>query len=343
MHIRPYAPDDFGPLSRLWEETGIRVSYNDPRAEVPRILANRNCQLYVGTEDGKIIAGILVGHDGYRGWIYKLAVMEAHRGRGHGTELVRHAERWLAARGQVKCNLMIRAANAEATGFYEKLGYAASGHACLGRWLTDGVVDMEPAKIDVIVTYLEMTERSNRATPPLPAGNHALMRVEHPTVDFYRFLYDKVGEKWFWIDRRRLTDAELLADIAHPKVELYVLYAGGQPAGYVELDRRPEPDINFAYFGLIPSFIGKGLGKYLMHWIVDKAWSYGPRRLTVDTCTLDHPRALGQYQQAGFHPYKQEHKRIIDPRLEGLLPAELEPRLPEALVAAAMRDEPDRS
>ena len=86
-----------------------------------------------------------------------------------------------------------------------------------------------------------------------------------------------------------------------------------------------EPGQTFS----INEFIGKGLGKYLLNWAVDQAWSYGPEKLTVDTCTLDHPRAIGEYQRAGFRPVKQVQKRMLDPRLEGYAPMHVIPRLPE--------------
>jgi len=173
---------------------------------------------------------------------------------------------------------------------------------------------------------MEMTAPPTR--PPLapPPAKLALLRVDNPPVAYYRYLYDGVGEPWFWIDRRRLDDGTLAAIIQDPKVELYVLHVGGVPAGMVELDRRPAPDINIAYFGLMPGFIGRGLGPYLLGWAVDTAWRYQPRRLTVDSCTLDHPKALSLYQRAGFVPYEQEHKVIDDPRLFGLIPWHRQPR-----------------
>jgi len=76
-----------------------------------------------------------------------------------------------------------------------------------------------------------------------------------------------------------------------------------------------------AYFGLLPHFIGHGLGAYLLSWAVDDAWRHAPERLWLHTCSLDHPRALRLYQRAGFVPYKQETKVIDDPRDLGLIPA----------------------
>ena len=76
----------------------------------------------------------------------------------------------------------------------------------------------------------------------------------------------------------------------------------GVPAGYAELDRRAPPDIEIGYFGLMPEFIGQGLGGYLLDWAIHHAWRMQPRRLWLHTCDLDHPGALG-YQRSGFRIY----------------------------------------
>jgi GNAT superfamily N-acetyltransferase len=329
MIILPYSDRDFDGVVSLWRESGIYKPYNEPKSEIARIQKNNNCLLYIGRENDRVVASVLVGHDGYRGWIYKLAVAEDQRGKGYGRKLVQFAEAWLVARGIPKVNLMVRAENPAARDFYQHLGYENAGHAVLGRWIDKGDVILNSAEIDVIITYMEMTAPPTRPTVPLPPGKHALLRVENPTIAFYRFLYNTVGEQWLWTDRRRMSDEKLLSLVDHPEVELYVLYTGGQPSGFVELDRRPKPELNFAYFGLMGEFIGRGLGKYLLNWAVDQAWSYGPEKLTVDTCTLDHPRAIGEYQRAGFSPVKQVSKRMLDPRLEGFAPMHVIPRLPE--------------
>jgi GNAT superfamily N-acetyltransferase len=276
---------------------------------------------------GTIIGSILVGHDGLRGWIYKLAVAESERGKGRGAALVHAAERWLTARGVPKCNLMIRATNAGVISFYEKLGYQVSGHAVMGHWLRatpqGAPVDMEPAMIDVLVTNLEMVEAPMRPGPALPRGNHALMRLDRPTTGFYRYLYDSVSEGSFWFKRRQMTDTELAGLITHPEVEILVLYAGGQPAGFVELDRRQANEIRIPHFGLLPGFGGRGLGRYLLHWAVENAWSHQPARLVAETTSLDHPRTLGTYQRVGFRPSSQQKQRILDPRVSGLVPPHL--------------------
>src|SRR5690606_33039108 len=125
---------------------------------------------------------------------------------------------------------------------------------------------------------LEMTAPVLRQPAPTPVGKFALLRAEQPPVSFYRYLYNQVGEKWLWYERRLLPDEALAAIICDPRVEIYVLYAHGIPAGYVELDRRGADVIDIAYFGIMPEFIGRGFGSYLLDWAIDLAWSYEPKR-----------------------------------------------------------------
>jgi len=168
-------------------------------------------------------------------------------------------------------------------------------------------------KIELLRTYLEMH------APPAPwrGGRRneatAIMRAHHCTVSFYRYLYDTVGGPWQWIDRRSMPDTELRDIIAHHNVEIYVLYVAGTPAGFGELDRREAGEIELAYFGLLPDYLGRGLGPYFLHWLQDNAWSNRPRRLWVHTCTLDHPSAMACYQRAGFTAYRQERMIINRP------------------------------
>jgi len=171
-----------------------------------------------------------------------------------------------------------------------------------------------PAKLECTITYLEMRAPPTDPGPPVPAVKLALMRAEQPSVAFYRFLYETVGSPWMWYERNRLGDNELSAIISDPGVEIYVLYVGGAPAGFSELDLRRLPEIELAYFGLMPEFIGRGLGPYLLRWTIDQAWTNTAKRLRVNTCNLDHPRALGLYQRCGFVAYKQKTNLIDDPR-----------------------------
>ena len=157
--------------------------------------------------------------------------------------------------------------------------------------------------VATLVTCLEMTAPPPRTARRAPRPDLESRRARSPTVSFYRYLYAAVGEPWTWTVRRCLSDAELAAILGDPRVEVNVLWVGGVPAGYAELDRRAPPDIELAYFGLIPEFIGQGMGGYLLDWAIRHAWRMRPRRLWVHTCDLDHPAALGFYQRFGFRIY----------------------------------------
>lgn len=140
----------------------------------------------------------------------------------------------------------------------------------------------------------------------MPAEKIAIIRAENPSVEFYRFLYNGVGKDWFWWERNLIDDGQLLSIIHDAEVKIFVLYLRGVPAGYCELDCRKRGVVELAYFGLMPDFIGRGIGKYFLRWTIDQAWSYAPNRVWVHTCTEDHPVALSNYQKAGFVVYAQE-------------------------------------
>ncbi len=156
-------------------------------------------------------------------------------------------------------------------------------------------------------TYVQMFARPER-TVPLPKEGVTVVHAKKPTVSYYRYLYDAVGRDYDWTSRKKLSDAELAALLNDPRNELHVLMVDGVPAGFAELDRRVEGEIELVQFGLLPEFIGQGLGRYFLEWTIDKAWSYGPRRFWLHTCTKDHPSALPNYLKRGFTIYKEEVK-----------------------------------
>ncbi|WP_417518315.1 GNAT family N-acetyltransferase [Minwuia sp.] len=161
--------------------------------------------------------------------------------------------------------------------------------------------------IPITITYLRMDRPLTKAPPPTPGIPHAILRAERPTISFYRYLYNTVGERWTWTERRYMSDDDLGAIIRDDNVEIMVLYVRGVPAGYAELDFRKLPDeADLAYFGLMPEFIGMKLGPWFLHWAVSELWSRGPEAVTINTCTADHPSALPMYQRIGFNPVRRE-------------------------------------
>ena len=174
-------------------------------------------------------------------------------------------------------------------------------------------------RLETIVTSLEMLVPPTAPAILPPDDGVVIEQAIDPTVSFYRSLYDAVGEDNLWGDRRKLDDAALKAIVQHPLVAIYVLRVHGVPAGYAELDSRIAGEIELAYFGLIPEFIGRGLGTPLLDFAIRAAWARGPRRLWVHTCTLDHPRALATYERAGFRVIGRRTEVGDDPRSLGLI------------------------
>ena len=108
----------------------------------------------------------------------------------------------------------------------------------------------EDRRIPMTVTFLEMDAKPPALPPPQPKGKIALLRAENPPVHFYRYLYDTIGDDYFWVDRRKLSDDALAAIIAAPARRALCSLYGGSPAGMAELDFRERGAGQLAYFGL---------------------------------------------------------------------------------------------
>jgi GNAT superfamily N-acetyltransferase len=127
-----------------------------------------------------------------------------------------------------------------------------------------------------------------------------------PCPELNRFLYTAVGGDWYWTDRLPWTYAQWRAWVEQPTLETWVAYVSGTPAGYFELEAQAEGQVELAYFGLLPQFIGTGLGGSLLTVAIERAWNMGAVRVWVHTCTLDHPGALANYCARGFRVFREE-------------------------------------
>jgi len=163
------------------------------------------------------------------------------------------------------------------------------------------------------VTWLQMTQRPRFDWPKLPVGREGmLLRAETPPVWYFLALYDAVGRDHAWTDMHDMPEGDLAGWIQHPDVALYTLMVQGWPAGFFMLDCCEQGVCDLAYFGLVPEAIGRGLGRWLLQSAVLTGWARpGVERLTLHTCTLDHPRALIQYQRAGFVPVRTEERERV--------------------------------
>ena len=157
------------------------------------------------------------------------------------------------------------------------------------------------------VTYLQTT---TRPAPPGPAPEGlTLTRSDTPPVWWFLALYDAVGSDYLWDDAHHRPRAEVEAFVQHPRCELWTLTGGGWPRGFFLLDGRAPPVCDLAYFGLVPEAVGTGIGRWFLASALHRAWSLpGTERVTVNTCTLDHPRALDTYRRAGFRVLRREER-----------------------------------
>ena len=159
----------------------------------------------------------------------------------------------------------------------------------------------------VKITYLEMTS----ATESVPFGRQRRLdvrRAEVPCPELNRFFYTAVGSDWWWYARLGWSRAKWLEYLDRPELETWVAYLTGTPAGYFELEVQAESGVELAQFGLLATFIGRGLGSELLAAAIERAWQREPKRVWLHTCSLDHPRALPNYQSHGFKPYKTEEE-----------------------------------
>jgi ribosomal protein S18 acetylase RimI-like enzyme len=168
-----------------------------------------------------------------------------------------------------------------------------------------------PRLLPVKVTELEMRAIPPRRDPAPSGPRIALMRAAGMTPAFYRFLYREVGKPHHWFVRRELDDASLLADLAPEKTELFVLYIDGCPAGFFELALSGKPkEVEITYFGLMPAYQGRGLGKFFLSEAVFAAWAHGPEKIVIETNTLDSARAIIMYQRMGFTAVRQRDEKV---------------------------------
>ena len=169
-------------------------------------------------------------------------------------------------------------------------------------------------EIGYTVTYLEMPERPRRPIPARPANqNIALLSAQDPPVAYFLYLYKCVGEAYEWTDWLLKPLEEVQEFVGNAEVSLYSLMLDGWPGGFFMLDASKEGACDLAYFGLVPQAVGRGLGNWFLGTAIDAGWEIdGTRKMTVNTNTLDHPRALGLYQKWGFRPVRQQAaKRIL--------------------------------
>jgi GNAT superfamily N-acetyltransferase len=195
-----------------------------------------------------------------------------------------------------------------------------------------GLIDIPGGQLGAIVTYLEMTERPK--PQPMPDAPLRLVRWRDVDPAKYRMLFRRVGGRWLWFSRLAMDDAKLKENVAEVHA---VVDRGGIEVGMIELDFAQPGECLIRFLGLAPELAGRGHGRWLFAQTLALAWRAGVGRVHVNTCTLDHPAALPAYLRAGFKAYKRAFESFADPRVAGLLPADVAPQVPLVGSAAPAR------
>ena len=164
---------------------------------------------------------------------------------------------------------------------------------------------------EITTWHLEMTREELRPARPCPEAR--IERAEIPCPELNRFFYSAVGGDLFWIDRLGWTYDQWMAWLDRPELETWIASVQGTPAGYVEIERQAEGSTEIVYFGLLPQFIGRGLGGALLSRAIERAWETGASRVWVHTCSLDGPAALPAYKARGFRLFKTETSSVDMP------------------------------
>ena len=190
-----------------------------------------------------------------------------------------------------------------------------------------GLIPVPPDQLATVVTTLEM--RARPRPRPTPASPLRLQRWPTPDPAKYRALFRRVGAPWLWFSRLAMDDARLVAAIHDPRTQVHaVLDPAGVEVGLLELTHPAADWCALDYFGLVPEWTGRGHGGWLMTLAMQLAWRPGVGHVRVNTCTLDHPRALGFYIAQGFTPISRTVETFADPRVSGLLPRDAAPQFP---------------
>jgi GNAT superfamily N-acetyltransferase len=159
----------------------------------------------------------------------------------------------------------------------------------------------------LVTTYLEIRD-AGASRPQRAAVSGQNFEVREQTERDWKFnreMYFEVGEQWKWIDKRPWTEAQWKQWANDPNRRTFAAFSDEALIGYYELHRDAD-EVEIAYFGLLPGFIGRGLGGALLTSAIENACAWAPRpsRVWVHTCNRDHPNALSNYQARGFKIYK---------------------------------------
>jgi len=137
LAIRPYEERDREEVVALWRVSGLVVPWNDPAKDIERKLGVQSELFLVASRGGNLVATVMAGYEGHRGWINYLAVAPECRRQGLGRRMMAEAEARLRMLGCPKINLQIRKSNRSAVRFYRSIGFVEDESISMGKRLVE--------------------------------------------------------------------------------------------------------------------------------------------------------------------------------------------------------------
>lgn len=135
MNIKPYHTDNQQAVINLWKACNLVVAWNDPVKDIQRKILVDPDLFLIGELSGEIVASVMGGYEGHRGWINYLAVSPQHQRKGYARSIMQQVEDLIRAKGSPKINLQVRGTNTEVIEFYQAIGYDIENTVGLGKRL----------------------------------------------------------------------------------------------------------------------------------------------------------------------------------------------------------------
>lgn len=154
------------------------------------------------------------------------------------------------------------------------------------------------------IWYLEMLDPGDLRPASSNGPELDVRRVRAPCTPINWYFYCAVGGPWNWTDRFRWSSDEWRRYVHDPSLETWIGCVDGEPVGYAEILRGADDSASIESFGLLPQFVGMGIGGRFLARVAEAAWAPPTRRVWLHTCSFDHPHALGNYRARGFRVYQ---------------------------------------
>jgi GNAT superfamily N-acetyltransferase len=171
-----------------------------------------------------------------------------------------------------------------------------------------------PVAAEKVVRYMEMTSADQLVPGPRPPARVELEELGKDSWELFRSTYGRIGAPHGWSDRIEGTEEEWRRRLAGGDVRVWVARVEGDVAGIIELEAQDDGAVEMVVFGLVPEFVGRGFGGYLLTVATGLAWEFDrpdggkTERVWLHTSSFDHPHAQPNYEARGYTVYRTERK-----------------------------------